>query len=128
MSDLFEKVCGEIVRRKYPRYPIDSWGENWVETLKDTYNKDINDCNEIFVVGFNYCRGGKEFKICFCFDDIVLYFNSDGYGWYEISRSGYTRIVDEYKNLNHSIDKKVLYTNFGGISKIKRTNFNDDYE
>lgn len=31
---LFEKDCGIIIRLKYPNYPADSWGEDWVNTLK----------------------------------------------------------------------------------------------
>jgi hypothetical protein len=107
MIDLFETVCGEIVRRKYPNYPTDSWGENWVDTLKNTYGKNINDCSEIFVVGFNYGHRCKEFKIWFCFDDIILHFNSDGYGWFNVSKWAYRHTADEYKNLDYTIDKKV---------------------
>ena len=59
MVDLFEEICGEIIKRKYPNYLKDSLIVNWIEKIINNYNKDINNCNEIFIQGFNY---GIKFK------------------------------------------------------------------
>jgi hypothetical protein len=61
MAELFENVCGEIVRRKYP----DSLGEHYVDALKKKFDKDICDAKGIYIAEYKYGKQHKEFMIFF---------------------------------------------------------------
>lgn len=91
--DFFNRICGETM--KYPAYPRDSWGEDWVTRLH-RYGHKISECDMIYTRGL--CKISEwnnippherylqyEFNIYFCFGNKSYHFDSDGGWWDDVS-------------------------------------------
>uniref|UniRef100_A0A6C0AF81 Uncharacterized protein n=1 Tax=viral metagenome TaxID=1070528 RepID=A0A6C0AF81_9ZZZZ len=110
---LFEKHCGKIIRLKYPDYPLDSWGEGWVNTLKE-HNLDYKDCLMCFIISDKIkdeewkSHRHIEFRITFLFEnDFAIHFNSD-YGWIKYRMPDFNRSLRSYE-LNKNTNECNMY-------------------
>ena len=111
--DFFRKICGEIVRMKYPDYPKDSWGEDWVGFFyKEGYK--ISECKYIYIKGATKIdKWDKnspihyEFRIIFHIDNKIFTFDSDGGWWHEHIRNEFKYSRNEFEYIKKIYNDEI---------------------